>query len=97
MNPFDRDLSDALKRQDPPSGFAERVMARTSERHERPRFFSMWRWAAAVAAVLVLMSGIFIYRERVRQLEGEKAKEEMMYALRLTGSKLRDIKVHLEN
>lgn len=97
MSPFDKDLRDALTRQEPPSGFAEQILARTGRRQPRSRFSPIWRWAAAAAAILIMTSGLFIYRERVRQAEGEKAKEQMMYALRLAGSKLRDIRIHLEN
>ena len=96
MNSFDRDLHEALRRQEPPPGFAEKLLARARESDARPKRSFAWRWAAAAAAVLVLTSGPLLYREHLRQLEGERAKEQVMLALRLTGAKLQEIKTHLE-
>lgn len=96
MNPFDRDLHEALRRQEPPLGFSGKVLARARELDARPKRSFAWRWTAAAAAVVVLVSGSLIYRDHLRQLEGEKAKEQVMLALRLTGSKLQEIKTQLE-
>jgi hypothetical protein len=46
---------------------------------------------AGAAAVLVLGIGLFAYRAHMRQIEGERTKQQVLYALRLTGSTLRDI------
>jgi hypothetical protein len=56
----------------------------------------MWRWAVTAAAVLVLTAGFAFHRERLRRIEGEKVKEQVMLALRVTGSKLLEIRTHLE-
>ena len=96
MSPFDKDLREALQRQQPPLGFANRVLARAHDAEARRRFSMMWRWAATAAAVLVLTAGPMIYRERLRRIEGEKVKEQVMLALRVTGSKLLEIRTHLE-
>ena len=96
MNQFDKDLHEALRRQDPPPGFAEKLLARTRSLDTRPKPSFAWRWAAAAAAVLILTAGPLIYREHQRQLKGEKAKEQVLLALRLTGAKLQEIKTHLE-
>ena len=88
MNRFDDDLRDALSAEQPPEGFAGRVLARTKPSR-------VWMWGAAAAALVVLSVGPSLYRERVRQVEGEKAKEQLLVALRVTGSKLRDVQEHV--
>lgn len=95
MSPFDDDLRTALGRTQPPRGFAERVLAgaRELDRTRKPLF--AWRWVAVAAAVLVLTSGSLLYQNHRRQLEGERASEQAMLALRVTGSKLRTVQQQL--
>ena len=93
MNPFDEELREALQRRQPPAGFAERVLARipgAAPQRQKPSF--RWQWlAAAAAAVLILTVGLAFYRQHLRRIEGEKAKDQVMLALRVTGSKLRGV------
>jgi hypothetical protein len=81
MREFEDELRSALRRQEPPAGFTERVVART-----RPRGTARHAgWvAAAIAASLLLSLGGFEYR----QYEGRKAKRELVLALEIAGSKL---------
>ena len=81
MREFEDELRSALRRQDPPAGFAHQVLART-----RPAGAARHRsWvAAAIAAGLLLSLGGFEYR----QYEGRKAKRELLLALEIAGSKL---------
>jgi anti-sigma-K factor RskA len=98
MSQFERDLHKSLRRRDPPPGFAERVLARadSSDAHERApwaRFLS-WRWVSAAAMVVVLILGFAVHQERKRS-EEEKAKQQVLFAFRLTGSKLRHVQEKL--
>jgi len=81
MREFEEELRSVLHRQEPPAGFAQRVLART-----RPKGAARHRnWvAAAIAAGLLLSLGGFEYR----QYEGRKAKRELVLALEIAGSKL---------
>lgn len=86
-------LRDALRREAAPEGFAERVLARAfpvrPETHERRgwRRTSAFRWSAAAALVVVLLAGTaLIHRQYV--IRGERARDQLMLALRITGSKL---------
>jgi len=90
MSRLEDELRQALRRREPPAGFAERVMARAraSERDERRPGWLSWRWLAAATAVVVVAAGLNFMEERRRRLEGERAKEEVMLALELTGAKL---------
>jgi hypothetical protein len=97
MNRLEEQLKKALQRVEPPAGFAERVLARAAgEKREKKVHSRAWlawfgvsglRWAAAYALCVALAtSGIVYHREQQRK--GEKAKEQLMLALRITSSKL---------
>ena len=93
MSRLDDELRAALGREEPPSGFAERLLARAEE--ERAR--SWWslprlRWAAGLAACLLLAGGGLVERERRVRVRGELAKQQVMLALGITGSKLQFVK-----
>ena len=87
------ELRAALRRQEPPAGFAARVLARTqppaAAPHPRPSY--RWTWAAAsLAACLTLGLGLIEVRhEQEKRARGLEAKQELMQAMRITGSKLR--------
>jgi hypothetical protein len=81
MSDFEHELRSALRREEPPSGFAARVMARTGSRPAPRR--SGWI-AAAIAACLLLSMGGFEYR----QYRGRKAKQELLLALEIASGKL---------
>jgi hypothetical protein len=92
MNQVERDLRESLRRRQPPPGFAGKVLART--RQFEPRRTS-WFWLAAAALVLLMIGGVAFLQEQRRQAEGEKAKEQLLAGLRITGSKLNEVKSRL--
>jgi hypothetical protein len=93
MNQCERDLHEALRRREPPVGFEAKVLARTTAPHA-PGTFS-WRWLAVAASVLVIGGTVVIQEQR--RAESEKAKEQLMIAFRITGSKVRDIQARLDS
>jgi hypothetical protein len=88
MSRLDDALRLALRREDPPQGFADRVLAAVPGGAPARR---LPRWLAAAAALVMLAGGIGYEHER-RLREGEQAKEKVMLALRITGSKLKFVK-----
>ena len=100
MSPLDDALKNAVRRQDPPAGFAEQVLARVAEPGPIPhsvsrepwfRFFSqsLLRWAALAAVSASLIVGTVHYRNlQEERSQGEAAKQQLMLALRIAGSKL---------
>ena len=92
MSQFERDLRESLRHREPPSGFAEKVLARSRESEAR---HTTGRWLVAAAAVVLMIGGgIFVQQQR-QHAEDEKAKEQLMVALRITGSKLRNVQERL--
>ena len=67
MSRLDDELNIALRREDPPAGFAERVLAGApATRWTRPR------WAAAIAAALLLAAGVEFERNGVCVRKGSR-------------------------
>jgi len=99
-NPLDDALKNALRREDAPDGFAERVLARAAQQESVPRkkewapWPGMWsqpllRWGAFAAVTAALVVGAVHYRHVERErAQGEEAKQQLMLALRIAGSKL---------
>jgi len=96
---LDHELKNALRREEPSSDFTGRVMARIQSAPARPprwsealrdffRFPAL-RWAAAAAVCLLIAIGTLAYRQHQRNLqEGERARAQVLLALRITSSKL---------
>lgn len=91
----DDDLRAALGRKEPSEDFTARVMERISSPQIavkasvsgwwRPR----WALAGAFAVCLLLIAGLVQYRRyEQRQLEAKKAREQAVFALRITSEKL---------
>jgi len=101
MNEIDQQLKRALRRCEPPEGFADRVLARVDKEPSLAATRAAWmlwrwpssslRWAAVAALVAAAATGIgYQVREQHREkAEGLAAKQQVMLALRITGSKLR--------
>ena len=90
---LDEELRTALRREDPPPGFAQRVVARAQSAPARKpldfwaRFWpgSRMAWAAAIAALLLIASAATI---EYRQMKAERATREAVLALRIASEKL---------
>jgi len=73
-----------LRRREPSPDFTEWVLARVAAAPVR-RVSQPWvRWVAAMAATLLLAAGGLEYRH----YEGERAKSQVLLAVRIAGSKL---------
>jgi len=84
MASLDDELKSALRRCEPSPGFAERVLARVSAAPLRRAPQPWIRWVAAIAAALLLAAGDLEYRH----YRGERAKDQVLLAVRIAGSKL---------
>jgi len=92
MNRLEEELRKALRRVDPPEGFAERLIAQAAATQRRRHAIFAWRglqWALTGALCLALAAGGVEYRQvRVERARGEAAKAQLMLALRITANKL---------
>jgi hypothetical protein len=93
MELFEDLLERALERKQPSAGFTERVLALSKDEPcpMRRRFALPIWFGPALAAMLVLVVGLGYQRYRERQ-QGERAKEQLVVALRLTGAKLHQVR-----
>ena len=95
MDDFEKELREQLQARSAPGGFADRVMARVSVRQaSRGTFLGfglpVWRWAVAAVLVAAMVLG-GVERDHQRRLAGERARQQVLLALRITGSTLRDV------
>lgn len=93
MDRFEEQLKNALRRESPSSGFGSRVQARVArETHRKtPRWnwFPRLRWAIALVVLCVGLIGGLEYRHvREEKARGEAARQQVMVALRIAGSKI---------
>ncbi len=87
MDDLENQLRRAFAPEDPPAGFAARVMART----RREKRMATPRWVAAAAAVLVLAGAGYGYRQH----QGEMAKREVLLAFRIASAKVNHIQTQV--
>ena len=92
MNQLERDLRNALRERQTPSGFADRVLATTRRAVPQRR---NWVWLTAAALVLLMVGGVGVVREQRRRIEGERSKQQLMAGLRITGEKLNAVQLRL--
>jgi hypothetical protein len=97
---FEQELRASLQACPAPEGFADRVLARVDALpHDEPA-----PWAvrtirnpvvrSAIAATLLFSVGLggYIEHQRERQVAGEHARQQVLLALRITGSTLQDVR-----
>jgi len=99
---MDNELRDALRRVEPPDGFAERVMKRAAGQTSRLRDVPSLRrdrlsMLAAAAALVIAIGGGFWYRAEERRREGEEAKRQVLQSLSIAGSKLRAVQMKINH
>ena len=98
-SPIEDELKRALRRQEAPPDFAGQVLARIARQSSIRQMArdSWWRiftqplvrWAAVTATAASLVIGGIHYRSVQRdRARGEAAKQQLMLALRIAGSKL---------
>ena len=97
MSRLEDELREALRRREPPDGFAERVLRLAASAGNRQSRWQRWRaafrtpllrMALATACGCLLVTGAYFYHLREERIRGERAKEEVVLALRVTAVEL---------
>ena len=92
---FESELRESLRRKSPPADLTSRVMAAigapASRRPDRRR-----PAGAIAAAILIFVIGGWTIHRVEQQREGERAKTQLMLALRITSQKLHETQQHLQ-
>ncbi|MCC7175424.1 MAG: hypothetical protein IT159_09535 [Bryobacterales bacterium] len=104
MDRLEDALREALRREAPPQGFAERVVARNAVLGKKGTWDVLrgWlapgpaKWAAAAALAIVLLAGIQHTSELRRRARGEAARDQVLTALRITAVKLEQARAKVE-
>lgn len=94
MTPFEEDLKEALRRQEPAADFTARVMARCAAEQTGKRTFwstPVWRMGLAAAAMVVMLAGGTVYERHERELKGMAAKRQLLLAMHIAGTKLQEV------
>jgi hypothetical protein len=102
----DDELRRALRRVEPPAGFAERVLrlaAGSGARAAAPRRGRMHRllsgptvrWATAAALAVAVTGGVWYRAEQHRQAQGEEMRRQVMLSLRIAGGKLQSVQARV--
>jgi hypothetical protein len=99
MKDFEDQLREALRTPDVPAGFANRVLAKLPEAYpalpRRPMMRRVALWATAIVLCAGSLTGLQLERMRQERARGEKAREQVMLALRITGNKLNQAQSHV--
>jgi hypothetical protein len=98
MNNIDEELRRALARREPPGEFTSRVLAAVVESNRASESPALWSWISrfffgrwmAVAATTLIIGGGIAYQQHERELQGEAAKEKLLRAMQIAGTKLHD-------
>ncbi|HEX7152842.1 MAG TPA: hypothetical protein VF618_15240 [Thermoanaerobaculia bacterium] len=87
---LEKDLARALRRERPAPGFAGRVMQRIETQPE-PRVRPHWWRTIAASLTLTAVLGGWAAHEvyEQRRLEGERARDQVVQALRIANEKVR--------
>src|SRR5271170_3498667 len=91
MEDFEQQLRNALGRKEEPASFEAKVFAAVAAQRSGRSIF--WRWAAEVAAVILIAGGFWVRHEgEVRErAAGEAAKARLQLALKITVTELSKI------
>lgn len=95
---LEHELRAALHRKEPPPAFAARVAARAG-RGGTPAVTNRGHWRAIAAALTmtVLLGGLAAREAANQRAAGERAREEVLTALRITSEKLRAAQQHVKH
>jgi hypothetical protein len=109
MTQMDDELRRALRRVNPPAGFADRVVRAAETQPGSPKpappsqpsaasaRHAIARWAIAATLVAAIGGGVWYRAEERRNEQGEEAKRQVLLSLSIAGGKLRSIEMKVNH
>lgn len=99
MSNLEDDLKIALRREEPAADFTERVLARLNQPLTEPTWRErlavlvrpprlQWVALTLIVSVMVPVASVQYRKELAYRAEGERAKQQLLFAVRVAGSKL---------
>lgn len=93
MDPFEEQLKNALRREQPRTGLALRVQARIAAQKKRASrarwsWFPPYEWVLGILLCVGIVAGASYRHEKMERSRGETAKHQVYVALRLAGAKM---------
>jgi hypothetical protein len=99
MSNLEDDLKIALRREEPAADFTERVLARLNQPPAEPTWRErlavlvrpprlQWVALTVIVSVMVPVASVQYRKELAYRAEGERAKQQLLFAVRVAGSKL---------
>ena len=89
---LENELKQALRRESPREGFSSRVLSRIEAEGRAPHapaFRSRWMRAIAASLMFTVLAGGWAAWQIRERREGERAKEQLLLAMRIAGEKVR--------
>jgi hypothetical protein len=102
VNDFEQELRSALRRDPAPHGFAAKVLARAAESKAPAKVVKMplWRrpaaWAVAAGIAVAALAPPVVQYQRSREARAIEAKRELLLALEVTRTKLRQTRERIQ-
>ena len=96
---LEEELRSALRRKEPPAGFAARVAAQAvAQSDDAPQSRrTPWRAIAAALTMTAFLGGWAAREAATQRAAGERARDEVLTALRITSEKLRTAQEHVKH
>ena len=103
MSYLEEDLKTALRREAAPSDFAERVLSRSNQpTAPEPSWWELlavllrpprlqWVALSVLFSVMIPVAGVQYRKQQRMRAEGERAKEQLVFAVRVAGDKLHHV------
>jgi hypothetical protein len=102
MSYLEDDLRMALRRAEPPEDFTDRVLARLSSLAAEPAWWErlavllrpprvQWVALSVIVSIMIPAAGVEYRRQKQYRAEGEAAKAQLVFAVRVAGSKLHHV------
>jgi hypothetical protein len=99
MSYLEDDLKMALQRTEPSEDFVNRVLARVNQPTPEPGWWErltvllrpprlQWVVACVILSIMIPVASVQYRKQQRMRAEGEEAKEQLMFAVRVAGSRL---------